>query len=102
MCPKGKNTRSTESVHTMCPKVKMRTRTESEDWPEDWPRDALLVVLSGIRSFPWKAQSKLGEKRIRIPPHAPLEGAWGGIRIAGGKKGIITQIYHRDFFQFFL
>jgi len=43
MCPKGKNTRSTESVHTMCPKVKMRTRTESEDWPEDWPRDALLV-----------------------------------------------------------
>ena len=92
MCPKGKNTRSTESVHTMCPKVKMRTRTESEDWSEDWPRDKAL--RAGICKF--------GEKRIRIPPHAPLEGAWGGIRIAGGKKGIITQIYHRDFFQFFL
>ena len=57
MCPKGKNTRSTESVHTMCPKVKMRTRTESEDWPEDWPRDALLVKKeSGYRPMPlWKA-----------------------------------------------
>ena len=57
MCPKGKNTRSTESVHTMCPKVKMRTRTESEDWPEDWPRDALLVGPIGNQVFSMEGAS---------------------------------------------